>query len=987
MKTRLWILVGSVAILTTATAGAQPLDFTLNTTPAISVDLGGQWKIARDPSNEGKTAGWFRRGPVAGAVPATVPNPLELTFPGYDGVVWYWRSFEAGDLLRYDDLRIHFQGADYFAEAWLNGHYIGGNESALLPFAFGAKEALRVGTNELVVRVVDASYAKEVDGFQLGHVPGGRQADDPLQPGWRHENYGGLLLPVSVQAFRRPWIADGFIRPDIAHSRIDIDLLLVGAKADDWIAVIRPVYPRPAKPALQKTVRIAPDGNGRASISLDIPNPRLWQIWDGYLYQLELSPKGGSRAGTVWRDRFGMREISIRNGRIAVNGKQILQRSFLYNEIWPVTLGVPYKDLARRDIELTRRANANMLRCFSKTPVPATVQAADEVGILLQPESLASWYLERGEKEHQRLKNISERNVLLYRNHPSIVWWNILNENSPKEDPKNKSLLGPFALREILPSLHQLDPTRPAIANDPIWRETPNIWEPGQSAPTLPLVQEHYYQFTGLENHEDSWTKIRGRAWGQPPRPGTEFVGVTEWGQNSAPEWERLIDSYRRSGVREDAEDYVAYRKLLQMNRRHYEEAGLADLGFPTFESVQAANRETVAQRYREHYALFWGNVNSVGEGMTSLEDSSYEFSGVVDNWRNPKPVVFETLAELNRPLQVSLWLRPSAVYAGEKITFDATLVNEAQRLAPGNYTLTARLLDAARRAAGEQKWQRRVQGEPIEYLLTESLPAPAFAGLYRLELELAAGGKTLTASKPVQVFERNPRKVASAPAVWLFDSSGRLEGWFGQRGITPRRGTAAEVRAGEIIVVAGGAPDAAGAIQAAIRRGARGLLLNPETLLDNSGAAAGGEHNYAALLEPLSAGWKPALREITWWGTPGVWGYSRAALALKSSFLTGLPQGVAFEAQPAYQRLAPKYTFLMDDQPPNLRMERAVIESSLHVDAPYTSDLFVVSFGEGLLVLNTLHLAENAGVDPAADLILENIMEYLGRHSSVAAR
>ena len=80
---------------------------------------------------------------------------------------------------------------------------------------------------------------------------------------------------------------------------------------------------------------------------------------------------------------------------------------------------VTYRDLARRDIELARRANANMLRCFSKTPVPATVEAADQVGILLQAESLASWYLERGEKEQARLKNITERAVLLYRNHPA----------------------------------------------------------------------------------------------------------------------------------------------------------------------------------------------------------------------------------------------------------------------------------------------------------------------------------------------------------------------------------------------------------------------------------------------------------------------------------------------------------------------------------------------------------------------------------------
>ncbi len=333
----------------------------------------------------------------------------------------------------------------------------------------------------------------------------------------------------------------------------------VGAR--EWEAEIAPAYPKQGAAVTKTTLRPTPDGRGRATVAIDIPDARLWNVWDPFLYEVQLAPKG---SGTAWRTRFGMREISILDGRLAINGKQILQRSYLYNQIWPVTLGVPYRDFARRDIELARKTNANMLRCFSKQPVPATVEAADEVGILLQPETLGSWYLKRGDKEHARLKNLTERTVLLYRNHPSIVWWNVLNENAPKDDPKrpsaNEMRLGPYALKEILPSVHALDSTRPVIANDPIWHDVPNIWEPGQAQPTLPLVQDHYYQFTGLETHDDSWVKYRGRTWGERPKPAGEFLAITEWGQNSSPDWDRLMASYRASGVREDAEDYNTYR-------------------------------------------------------------------------------------------------------------------------------------------------------------------------------------------------------------------------------------------------------------------------------------------------------------------------------------------------------------------------------------------------------------------------------------------
>lgn len=266
------------------------------------------------------------------------------------GVVWYWRSFNAANLNGDDDVRLHFGGADYFTEAWLNGQYLGGNESALLPFAFSAKKALRPGTNRLAVRVIDACYAQDFDGFQLGHVPGGRQADDPLQPGFRYYNYGGLLLSVSVQAFWRPWIGDGFIQPDIRQAKMDIDLIIVGEKGPaDWHVEVSPVYPQRGRTVVRNTVRISPDSQGRARVSIRIPNPRLWKIWDSFLYEITFSPKAGRQPGTSWRARFGMREVSILKGRIAVNGEQILQRSFLYNQLWPVTLGVPYKDMARRD--------------------------------------------------------------------------------------------------------------------------------------------------------------------------------------------------------------------------------------------------------------------------------------------------------------------------------------------------------------------------------------------------------------------------------------------------------------------------------------------------------------------------------------------------------------------------------------------------------------------------------------------------------------
>ena len=201
-------------------------------------------------------------------------------------------------------------------------------------------------------------------------------------------------------------------------------------------------------------------------------------------------------------------------------------------------------------------------------------------------------------------------------------------------------------------------------------------------------------------------------------------MAVTEWGLNSSPHWDSVIKGYRDAGIREDAEDYVLYKKLLDINRKWYEQAGVKLHGFPTFESLEKASHDAVAWRYREQMSLYLGNTHSVGQGLTSLEDESYELSGVVDIWRNPKAGVFDTITELNRPLQVNLWLRPSSIYDGDAITFDATLLNEGGRLPPGNYPVNVDLLDQANQAVQHKEYSHQVGHDLIELLALDSLTA-----------------------------------------------------------------------------------------------------------------------------------------------------------------------------------------------------------------------------------------------------------------------
>lgn len=95
--------------------------------------LDGAWEIAADPENIGREQQWYARGAIDGSRSCLVPDVLEKTFPGYDGVVWYWKSFDATPPGGNERMQLKFHAADYLADAWVNGSLAGSHEGGRHP--------------------------------------------------------------------------------------------------------------------------------------------------------------------------------------------------------------------------------------------------------------------------------------------------------------------------------------------------------------------------------------------------------------------------------------------------------------------------------------------------------------------------------------------------------------------------------------------------------------------------------------------------------------------------------------------------------------------------------------------------------------------------------------------------------------------------------------------------------------------------------------
>lgn len=114
----------------------------------------------------------------------------------YEGIGWYYRSFEAGTVTKDTVARLRFSGVIYRADIYLNGEYVGFHESGYVEFTKDVTGILRSGINHLAVMVDNR----------------------PLIVKWPHDwgymNYGGIHGSVMLEMTDGAYLDDFSLTPD-----------------------------------------------------------------------------------------------------------------------------------------------------------------------------------------------------------------------------------------------------------------------------------------------------------------------------------------------------------------------------------------------------------------------------------------------------------------------------------------------------------------------------------------------------------------------------------------------------------------------------------------------------------------------------------------------------------------------------------------------------------------------------------------------------
>lgn len=467
--------------------------------PAVScyarerIGLAGEWDFRADPQDVGKTQQWFaeavkfdRTVKVPGAwEDQGVGEPSKALFASYSGVAWYHKRVSVPQTWKGKEMYLNFAGVHRTADVWVNGEYLGNHIGYLTPFRWEiAYLIVRNWTIDIVVRV-DGRHKPDVD-----PLAGCMDVLDLGDTVW-----GGIHKDVWLETTEKSWVENFFVVPHIDSGVAEVVVetgsrILYGGSAEPQpeFHLQADIYDQAGKHVGSGVSRQMLPDMGTDFIMVNIEGAKLWSPKRPYLYSVDVRLYKEGEELDVLSDRFGMRELSADGGRFLLNGKPIFLRGFGDDCVFPNTIAPPLdKSVYMARLKIAKDYGFNYIRCHTWMPPREYLDAADELGIMVQPE------FPMGLMEHYRAATPEVRQfyqdqwlgmIKANRGHPSIVAWSMSNES-----------WGGFDLAQsIYLSAKQIDPTRLVIDSDGVFPLKPGE----KSRATVDFLACQFDEFTKM---------------------------------------------------------------------------------------------------------------------------------------------------------------------------------------------------------------------------------------------------------------------------------------------------------------------------------------------------------------------------------------------------------------------------------------------------------------------------------------------------------
>ena len=422
------------------------------------LSLAGTWQVKLDPNNQGIAGEWWKNSfaetvklpgsltenNIGYKVDLNTPwtgNVIDSTYfrsdvykkyrtgdikvpfwllsdVYYRGVAWYTRTIEVPQNWKGKNVVLNLERCHWESSVYVNEKYCGTQNSLVAKHDYDIGPYLKAGNNRITIRV-NNNYI-----IPIG--PNSSSITDHTQTNWN-----GIIGDISLNAYEKVKLKNVKIFTDIKNAEILVKYQIVNPSREKRVGKISFSVAGYGEVAQNFDIQ---NENSEAELVYKLPNAKLWDEFTPNLYALQV--KLFDDKGTVLHslsESFGMRKVSISEGRVAINDRPVFLRGDVDCAGFPLT-GYPSTDETEweRIFKTIKSYGLNHLRFHSWCPPKIAFSVADRLGVYIYPESPV-WANQgsavgTGGVVDDFIYAESERIIEEYGNHPSFIMMSSGNE-------------------------------------------------------------------------------------------------------------------------------------------------------------------------------------------------------------------------------------------------------------------------------------------------------------------------------------------------------------------------------------------------------------------------------------------------------------------------------------------------------------------------------------------------------------------------------
>ncbi|MFC5462631.1 discoidin domain-containing protein [Massilia niabensis] len=418
------------------------------------LDLSGTWRFALDRTDVGVAQGWPQRtlagsirlpgilnaqghgDPISASTPwvlslydrqwhqrddykaYTKDGQVKVPFLSqpprhYLGAAWYARDVVVPPKWQGKRITLFMERPRWGSTVWVDGREVGASRSLVAEHVMDLG-MLAPGKHHIAVRVDSRNL--------LAYRPDSHSVSDSLGMSWN-----GIVGKIELRATSPVYIDDAQVYPNVEERSARVALRIGNASGRAGSGVVT---------ANGQRIPVSWKDDG-GSVEFTVQYPKNAQLWDEFnpalqKLKLALTGEGASRGALDARQlSFGFVQIRAQGSDMLVNGRPVFMRGTHHGGDFPLT-GYPPTDVAywKKIFRINKAWGINHVRFHSFNPPEAAFQAADEVGIYLQPEPGMWNNVSPGTPMEAMLYEETDRMIRAYGNHPSFLLLSPSNEPS-----------------------------------------------------------------------------------------------------------------------------------------------------------------------------------------------------------------------------------------------------------------------------------------------------------------------------------------------------------------------------------------------------------------------------------------------------------------------------------------------------------------------------------------------------------------------------